>query len=154
MINPEVVGAQSQSLLSPYPPEKVWYTKETILIRFNFFEGGNFREVEQSIDRFETHGSALRAFWYTNRRDILEPYTDVDFQSSITQDSFLGCYRNISGDLTDCDWMGVYDEFIITFYFTMIDGKLPKEEVENSIKAIDQKMAIYLNLENPGTTVH
>ncbi len=55
-------------------------------------------------------------------------------------------------DMSVCEWAGRYEEYIVVFWCRMVPGEMSLADMERVVRAIDERMAQYLDkpFENSG----
>jgi hypothetical protein len=153
LISQESVSSKWLSFTPFYPSGDDLVTKESTAIRFGVIDGEvkNYL-AEQAVYRYVTSGTAQRVFndrVKPRNTRALYPIQEWNYQSSIAEQTTFGCDHKALDDVTYCEWAGNYEEFIIVFNTKMIASEMSLIDMERIVKAIDGKMAFYLNLVSP-----
>lgn len=122
-------------------------------IRFGMAERELPLQATHEIFRNENIGSARR--YFENSRIPLtfpEQPTEWTYQGTVADQSYFGCADDSSSNsLLSCQWAGLYEEFIVVFWVRMTPGEVNFEDIEKAVKAIDTRMALYLNESSTST---
>lgn len=71
------------------------------------------------------------------------------YQSPVAEQSHFVCYDYEGRELPVCTWSGRYEEYIVVFHSWLIPDWMSLNDVERVVRAIDERMAQYL--EKPKT---
>lgn len=136
--------------------------------------GGIGKKLEERADYFSTEDSASisfgtdtelpyksagqRIYRYDNpsvAKSVLEELilpgevgetpSDWTYQSPVADQFFFACYDYEGRTQPRCRWSGLYDEYIVIFGSWMIPGRMSLNDMEKVIRAIDARMAEFLN---------
>lgn len=67
-----------------------------------------------------------------------------EYQSLVADQFSFACYKTQGRE--HCEWAGRYDEYIVTFGVWLIPDRVSLEDVEQVVRAIDERMAQYLDI--------
>jgi hypothetical protein len=153
LISQEVVSSTWLSFTPFYPSGDDLVTKESTAIRFGVIDGGVKKYLaEQAVYRYVTIGTAQRVFddrVKPRNTRALYPIQEWNYQSTIAEQTTFGCDHKALADVTYCEWVGKYEEFIIVFSTKMITSEMSLTDMERIVKAIDGKMSFYLKMVTP-----
>ncbi len=102
------------------------------------------------VYRYLSAGIARRTFEkvYLATARSLDPVSEWTYQSPVAERSHFGCHR-VGGDArVICEWGAQYEEYIILFSVALSSDEVSlasMEQIEEMVRAIDARMAEYLD---------
>jgi len=113
--------------------------------------------AENTTVPFQT--ASHRVFQYRNPRQARLIYQDDvlpehwgstplewEYESSLASSSAFTCYRYNDISQPNCQWSGVYEEYIIIFDAWLIPERMTLQDIEHIVGAIETRTAQYLSL--------
>ncbi len=121
-------------------------TTDCIMINFGVSGRQSSIQASHEVYRYLSAGIAQRTFdkVYLPLRGYFEPVDEWTYQSPLAKQTHFGCSSDGRSTPT-CEWAGVYEEFIVIFWVRMTPGEVSLADVEKAVRAIDARMASYLN---------
>lgn len=129
-------------------------TTECVTIRFGVSSRDLHIQATQDVYRYLSTGIARRTFEkvYLPSKVYLEAAEEWTYQSTVAEQSHFGCYDD--GRSTPiCQWAGQYEEYIVVFWTRMTPGEVTLADIEKAVRAIDERMALYLKGSTPTPNV-
>jgi hypothetical protein len=83
----------------------------------------------------------------------LYPETPWDYQSAVADKTYFGCFElNEKEAAPVCQWVGLYEEFIVVFRTLLGPDGMSLNEMKNVVQTIDQRLADHLKKSLPVET--
>jgi hypothetical protein len=122
-------------------------TTESAAIQFGVDDRELPVQAEHDVYRYRSVGIAQRTFEkvYLPQAERLESVSEWTYQSPIADQSSFGCYDWAGRAVPVCEWAGRYEEYIVVFLARMTPDEVSLSDVEKVIRAIDARMAQYLD---------
>ncbi len=122
-------------------------TTECAAIQFGVAASELPIQAEQDVYRYLSMGIAQRTFEkvYLPQRRHLGSMSDWTYQSPVADQQHFGCYDWEERDMPVCEWAGRYEEYIVVFWCRMVPGEMSLADIERVVRAIDERMAQYLD---------
>ncbi len=119
-------------------------TPESVAIRFRAPDGDT--RSEQAVYRYISAGVARRVFEkvYLPQVGHFHLVSDWTYESPAAEQSHFGCYDWEGRATPVCEWAGLYEEYIVVFRVHLTPGEVTLANVEQVVRAIDDRMVHYL----------
>jgi len=133
-----------------FPAGDTLCTRESAWIGYTVTdEQRSIRGGTHSVYRHQSVWIAHRTFdrVYLAMARSLDPVSEWKYQSQIAEQSHFGCDNTGGGVDVYCEWGGQYEEYIVVFGARVAPGEVSSasiEQIEEVVKAIDERMAEYL----------
>ncbi len=130
-------------------------TDESAAIRFSVTnESQSMRGGTHSVYRYLSQDIAQRTFKVKclAHTRILDQVNEWTYQSPVAEQSHFGCHNMAGNAGLACEWAAQYEEYIVVFGVAMSPGEVSPtniEQIEYIVKAIDERMTLYLELSTP-----
>ena len=121
-------------------------TTECVAIRFGVAGRESHIQAVHNVYRYLSAGIARRTFEkvYLPSKVYLKAVDEWPYESTTAEQSHFGCYSDGRSTPT-CQWAGQYEEYIVVFWTRMTPGEVSLADIEKAVRAIDARMALYLN---------
>jgi hypothetical protein len=129
-------------------------TTECVEMRFGVSGREPHIQTVHSVYRYLSAGIARRTFEkvYLPSKIYLEAVDEWAYESAMAKQSHFGCYGDGHSPPT-CQWAGQYEEYIVVFWTRMTPGEVTLVDIEKAVRAIDERMALYLQSPKPTPNV-
>lgn len=147
LIDQETVSPAWEAFKPFCPCKDDMCTTECVAIQFGIYDREPPIRASQDIYRYRSMGIAQRTFEqvYLPRFEFLNSNGEWIYQSPIADQSHFGCYDSKGHTEPVCQWAGRYEEYIVVFRAHMLSGEMSLEGMEQVVRAIDARMAQYLD---------
>jgi len=114
--------------------------------------------IFQADTDFPRRGATHRVYQYRNRSSAKAVYEEFvlptqlgntpaewAYQSTVSDQSYFACYDYEGREPLHCQWSARYEEYIVAFSSWLIPGRMSLQDMERVVRAIDARMAQYLD---------
>jgi hypothetical protein len=139
-------------------PSGWWVSYSPQKIKDNLSSRDASATIFQAETNFPRRGASQRAYRYRNAwsaQGIYEDYVlpgqfgstppEWTYQSPLADQSYFACDDNLGREPLNCQWSGLYEEYVVTFGSWLIPDRMSLQDIEQVIRAIDARMAQYLD---------
>jgi hypothetical protein len=125
-------------------------TTECAAIRFGVAGRDPHIQAVHNVYYYLSAGIARRTFKkvYLPSKERLKPVDEWTYESATAEQSHFGCYSD-GRSTPACQWAGQYEEYILVFWTRMTPGEVTLADIEKAVRAIDERMALYLQSPKP-----
>jgi hypothetical protein len=128
----------------PYKPVDYLCVNDCATIDFEADTDLPRRRAYEDIFRYKSAVTARKVY-----KELLLPVGNMppewSYRSSAADEFTFVCYDYEGREPPICEWTARYDEYIVIFRSWLIPGRMSLTNMEQVIRAIDTRMARYLN---------